>query len=288
MKHESIIQLFNYNENFKFTIMLLKFSSNNQKNIDRFDCNLIDYTNKLEFLSKLNESNYNVYFSYNMLYVNDNQYVDFLLDDINENMLFELLYTKSTLYFLETSQKNYQTVIRFNKNYELSKEQYLNLSKYLIRKYHADKGATGIHFFRLAGFTNRKDKYCNNNMIYPIVKYTSVGNILNLKDYIEKNNLQDELNRKVITIQKENLNINQSYNKECDDYINTIYLTQVRNYLNSLSELDFKVVILSKKKGFTKENIAYSILKNSPNLQNRKAGHLKDYINRTVEKVFNS
>ena len=287
MKHESLNQLSNYSENVKFTIMLLKFV-NSQKDIDRFQVNNSDYADKLEFLSKSNESNYNVYFSYNMLCVNDNKHVDFLLDDVNENMLFELLYTKSIFYFLETSGKNYQVVIRFLKNYELSKDEYLNLSRYFVKKYSADKGATGIHFFRLAGYMNRKDKYCNNNQ-YPVITYTSAGNILDLHEYIEKNNLKDELNRKVITIQKENLNINQyMYNKECDDYISTIYTTQARNYKSSLSELDFKVVCLCKKKGFTKENIAYSLLKNSPDLQNRKAGHVKNYIDRTVEKVFNS
>ena len=287
MNHESLNQLSSYSKNFRFTIMLLKFA-NNRKDIDRFELNNSDYANKLELLSESNEAGYNIYFSYNMLNVNDNKHVDFLLDDISENMLFELLYTKSIFYFLETSQKNYQVVIRFLKNYELSKDEYLNLSRYFVKKYGADKGAIGIHFFRLAGYMNRKDKYCNNNQ-YPVITYTSAGNILDLKNYLEKNNLKNELNKKVITIQKENLNINQyMYNKECDDYISTIYTTQARNYSNSMSELDFKVAILSKKKGFLKENIAFSIEKNSPNLQDRKAGHLKDYINRTVEKVFNS
>ena len=286
MNHESLNQLSNYCENVKFTIMLLKFV-NSRKDIDRFEVNNSDYADKLEFLSKSNEAGYNIYFSYNMLNVND-QYIDFLLDDVNENMLFELLYTKSILYFLETSPKNYQVVIRFNKNYQLSKDEYLNLSRYFVKKYGADRGATGIHFFRLAGFTNRKDKYFVDNK-YPKITYQNVGNILDLSNYIEKNNLKNELSKKVITIKKENfIDTEHLYNKECDDYISTIYLTQARNYLNSLSELDYKVVIFAKKKSFTKENIAYSILKNSPNLQNRKSGHVKDYVNRTIEKVFNS
>ena len=285
MEHESFNQLSNYIENVKFTIMLLKFV-NSRKDIDRFEVNNSDYADKLEFLSKSNEAGYNIYFSYNMLNVND-QYIDFLLDDVNENMLFELLYTKSILYFLETSPKNYQVVIRFNKNYQLNKDEYLNLSRYFVKKYGADRGATGLHFFRLSGFTNRKDKYFVNNK-YPKITYQNAGNILDLSNYIEKNNLKDVLNEKVITIKKENININQSYNKECDDYVNTIYTTQARNYSNSMSELDFKVVCLAKKKNYLKENIAFSIEKNSPNLQNRKSGHVKDYVNRTVEKVFNS
>ena len=286
--HESLNQLANFDENGEINITTIKFLTNNNKIADRFKIKSSEYINKLDYLTKLNNQGYNIYMQRNMI---NSVYVDIMLDDVNISNLFDLICQKMIFFHLETSGKNFQVVIRFLNNINIDKEQYLALNRFLIDKYKADKGSAGFHNFRLAGFTNQKPKYLKKHLI----TYDFSGNIIDLKEFIAKNNI--DLDKKTIDkninndinnniIESENI----KYDKECDDYVSTIYLTQKNLYINnknrSVSELDFKIVCLCKKKNFNQENIAYSILKHSPDLLKRKGSHYLKYINTTRNNAY--
>ncbi len=63
------------------------------------------------------------------------------------------------------------------------------------------------------------------------------------------------------------------------------YIEKVYNSVSSddISGLDFKAALYGIRKGFTQDEIKTAILKFSPNIQNRKKGHIDDYLLRTVK-----
>jgi hypothetical protein len=53
-----------------------------------------------------------------------------------------------------------------------------------------------------------------------------------------------------------------------------------------LSAVDFKAVKYALKKGFDITDIKESIRQFSPNIENRKKGHIDDYLSRTINNAM--
>lgn len=211
-----------------------------------------------------------------------------MLDDVKKPVI-DRLYKDGLepFYYLETSSANYQVILKFSDN-QLSKETLTFISKQLSEIYNADENSSDIgHFFRLAGFTNRKQKYCKNGL-YPFVKfYNGSGKTCTKgQEYI------DSLSNKIESIKKESSNnenkisiIDDNKNQNnCFLYIKKIYETN--NDFNDLSALDYKVAYYSIKKGFDINDIKIAIKQLSFNIENRKKGHIDDYINRTISNAI--
>ena len=69
----------------------------------------------------------------------------------------------------------------------------------------------------------------------------------------------------------------------CFQYIAKIYQT---SNLSDLSAVDFKAVKYALKKGFDITDIKESIRQFSPNIENRKKGHIDDYLSRTINNAM--
>jgi hypothetical protein len=183
------------------------------------------------------------------------------------------------LYCLETSPLNYQAVLRFKAEI-LNKDEYLAINRDLAKKYAADLASVGTeHFFRLAGFTNRKLKYRNDNGLYPFVKLFKYGNIItSLPTVLTLPTLPT-----APMITSSAAGEKKTTVGDCFSYIKKVYETSTNS---DLSTVDFKAVLYASRKGFFAEDIKSAILKYSPNLENRKKNHIQDYLDRTIYKAL--
>ncbi|MCL4532968.1 MAG: RepB family DNA primase [Deltaproteobacteria bacterium] len=286
MTHQSIEQLKLYPPETKFTLKAKNFETGEIKIIKNQMAEA--YPKSLSYLKYLNTNGYNIFLSPS---VAGGVYI--LLDDIKKPEI-ERLYKDGfePFYYLETSPANYQAIIKLSDN-QLSKEIWAFISKQLSEIYFADKNSSDTgHFFRLAGFTNRKDKYCQDGL-YPFVKfYAGSGKsctkgqeyIDRIIKGIESGLIELELSKKHSEIDTPPATLEKNKNKSnCFQYIAKIYQT---SNLSDLSAVDFKAVKYALKKGFDITDIKESIRQFSPNIENRKKGHIDDYLSRTINNAM--
>jgi hypothetical protein len=281
--HESINQLKNHID-IDYKIMQLRFKNDKDREPPVFvDCSYDNYQKYIIDLIIANQNNYNIYILLQM--INDN-YFYVMLDDLTTDNLNRLIDNKYVLYFIETSPANYQAILKFETENIIEKDEYLAINRYFVKEYKSDKGSIGTaHFFRVAGFYNQKFKYIKNNIKHSIT-YNNVGNTINYIDFYDKN--KDNLIQKNNIINNINIkNIDDSIETEADKVLKTFFFTQLRNF-KSYSEADFKAIYILRRKGFSQEEAARSLLKCSPGIFERKKYHLSDYINRTISKIYNS
>ena len=210
--------------------------------------------------------------------------VHILMDDISKETVDQLLLSGfEPFYALETSPSNFQAVIKLSDT-ELDKNIQKFISRRLAEFYNADLNSTDPgHFFRLAGFTNRKSKYCKNGL-YPFVKLMpGFGLASKGKDYInqilkgiESGYIELPINTPP-AMQGEK---NTTANAGCYAYIKKIYES---NQNTDLSALDFKACRYAALKGFDLNDIKEAVRHLSPDIENRKKGHIDDYLNRTIK-----
>ncbi len=274
MNHPSLKQLSLYPLTTHFQVKAIRLDTGEIKVMR--DIVYFEYATKyIKYLKFLNTQGFNIYFFPMPLAAGGR--VDFLLDDLSHEKIKKLSQDGlKPLYYLETSPLNFQTVLRFNTIIS-NKEEYLAVNRYLVEKYDADFGSVGTeHFFRIAGFSNRKEKYVKSGK-YPFVKLFNSGNIID-------KNLLPELPKLTPTAPRpggrgENKTIKSS---DCDKYVAAIY----RNGdISDISRLDWKVMRMALQKGFIENEIAEAIRRHSPNLDSRKSGHIDDYIERTIRKA---
>ena len=257
MTHQSIEQLKLYPPETKFTLKAKNFETGEIKIIKNQTAEA--YPKSLSYLKYLNANDYNIFLSPS---VAGGVYI--LLDDIKKPEM-ERLYKDGfePFYYLETSPANYQAIIKLSDN-QLSKEIRAFISKQLSEIYFADKNSSDTgHFFRLAGFTNRKDKYCQDGL-YPFVKfYAGSGkSCAKGQDYINRilegiTNGLIELSMKHIVTPPATQGETKATASNCMAYIEKVY-----NSVSSddISVLDFKAALYGIRKGFTQDEIKAAIL----------------------------
>ncbi len=279
--HLSLNQLKNHID-IDYRIMQLRFKNDKDREPPIFvDCNYYNYKKYIIDLIISNLNNYNIYILLEMI---NNSYFYVMLDDLSIDNLNQLIDSKYVLYFIETSPANFQAILKFTTNNAIEKDEYLAINRYFVQEYKSDKGSIGTaHFFRLSGFYNQKPKYIKNNIKHSIT-YNYIGNTINYNDFYSKN--KDNLILKNNIINNINIKNIDDSETEADKVLKTFFFTQLRNF-KSASEADFKAVYILYRKGFSKEEAARSLLKCSPQIQERKKYNLRDYINRTISKIYN-
>ena len=280
--HLSLNQLMNH-QDIDFKIMQLRFKNDKDREPPIFiDCNYYNYKKYIIDLIIANQNNYNIYILLKMI---NNSYFYVMLDDLTTDNLNQLISNKYVLYYIETSKNNFQAILKFETENIIEKDEYLAINRFIVKKYNADRGSIGTaHFFRLAGFYNRKPKYKNNEHL---IDYNYIGNTINYVDFFDKNKDNIVLKNNVIDNINIKNDIDYSIETESDKILNSFYFTQLRNF-RSASEADFKAIYILHKKGFSKEEAARSLIKCSPNIFERKKYHLSDYVNRTISKIYNN
>lgn len=280
MEHISLKQLKIYPENTIFNIKAKNFTTGDLKMSKNID--IATYIKNLRYYQYLNANNYNIFLN---TFSQQGGGVAILLDDINLDTIKQLKADGlEPAYYLETSPANYQAILFMQNIDNISL-----ISKELSKICNADPASTDIgHFFRLAGFTNRKPKYCINGQ-YPYVKLFNGSN-----NIIPNNNIIiTEILKKINTPEPAKMQVQekiytpppQGEKENCYKYIFKIYKNTSTN--DDISGIDFKAAIYSLKKGFDIQNIKSAIKEFSPDLINRKNGHVEDYIERTVRNAKN-
>ncbi len=290
-EHASLKQLKQYPDSTLFTIKAINF----QGGIKVFDKVLLSEYEKnfLGYIKHANAHGYNIYILPDQLTYRG--YTDFLLDDLKAEQIKQIrqdnLYP---LYVLQTSPDNFQVILRFVDEYKMPDHiTYLRVNRYLVKKYNADTGSIGKeHFFRLAGFTNRKEKYRDKNGLYPYVRidttkgYGMVNEKAKLDEIITQLPPEPETKLDLKEV------LNADFFKEagsdkdyldCEAYVKTVYTTNPD--ISDLSKLDFRAASYALLKQFTAKSIYYAILNNSPNLSERHK-NINDYLSRTIQRAM--
>ena len=158
------------------------------------------------------------------------------------------------------------------------------LQKAMVNFYNADPGSKDLyHFRRLPGFPNKK---------YVEKPQVKVLGYVGAKDW---NTLIDEVNKNQERIEKEQeerwKQIQQKEPTKAPDialeqeYGSKIWHDRLLKAEGDESRADLSYAMYLLRKGFSEEAVKYLLAEVSENLEFRKAGHVQDYLNRTVEKA---
>ena len=295
---KSIEQLKFYPAATRFTIKAKNFNDGRIKILK--DISLDDYLKSLKYLKYLkylNVQGYNVFLSPKPLAAGG--VVDILLDDVKESTIRQLEKDGfELLYYLETSPLNFQAIIRLSTNsYGVDKQIHTFISRQLAELYNADINSSDIgHFFRLAGFSNRKEKYrSENNNLYPFVKLFSSRIEVATKGEAYISQIIEGIQSGFIELpssdiatppatQGEKAERKTSSSSGCFEYVRKVY--SGNDKAGDISSLDFKAAYYALRKSFSPDEIKAAIVKYSPDIQSRKNGHVDDYLDRTLKNAL--
>lgn len=293
MEHSSLKQLALYPEGSRFTVKAKNFSDGRIKLLQ--DISLLEYEKSLKYLKYLNAHDYNIFLS--PLFSGG---VDILLDDISAETVRQISMDGfESLYYLETSPRNFQAIIRLSEK-PLDRPVHSFIYLQLVGLYGADPRSSDLgHPFRIAGFTNCKEKHRFKNGLYPFVKIHAgkQGSCSKGAEYIAR--IQQGIESGLIELPRPRENIDTPPEKRgernpsvsspsgrCDLYVRRIYEGRNKDKKDcDLSALDFKVAVYSLKKGFPVPEIRKAIELHSPSLLSRKIGHVSDYLTLTLKKA---
>lgn len=292
MEHLSIEQLKFYPPETRFTIKAKNFNDGRIKILK--DISLDDYLKSLKYLKYLNAQGYNVFLSPKPLAAGG--VVDVLLDDLPKATIEQLnIDGFEPLYHLETSPNNFQAIIRLSDS-PIDRDMQTFISRQLADIYSADPNSSDVgHFFRLAGYTNRKEKYCCQNGLYPFVKLfpgrikvatkgeTYISQVIQgiQSGFIE---LPSSDIATPPATQGEKAERKTSSSSGCFEYVRKVY--SGNDKAGDISSLDFKAAYYALRKSFSPDEIKAAIVKYSPDIQSRKNGHVDDYLDRTLKNAL--
>lgn len=208
-----------------------------------------------------------------------------LIDDLN---LFQIQQLETqelkAAVVVETSPQNFQAWIRVSKT-SLSKEIATRVAKYLANTFQADpNSADWRHFGRLAGFTNRKPQHATTNGLYPWVLLHSYWGALAPKgEELVKEAKKLITHPKIVSFQ-----CNNSSPSRAVETFKKLFQQFEARYGNQgdFSRIDWAVVKIMLQRGYSPQDVADGLLHASSNIKERKIGHLKEYINRTITKAM--
>ena len=213
-----------------------------------------------------------------------------LLDDIGQGTVDRMaLEGFSACAVIETSPMNYQAWVRLSEK-PLNAKLATAAARWLAKRYGADpNSADWRHFGRLAGFTNRKPQYNK-----PYVLAHSCNPHLTERRFFVLSEAQKILERTKIP---KSLQKDSEGSKNTAEDISTVEINPVSCYRQNLaqllkrypnpdySRLDWMIATSMAEKGFTDDQIAEALRTASPELEQRKKGHLEDYIRRTLAAI---
>jgi hypothetical protein len=193
---------------------------------------------------------------------------------------------------IETSKNNFQAWVKFKD--DLSKELRTEIANDLASKYGGDaNSADWRHFGRLGGLTNQKpSRKIGDQSPFALVHEHSGKTAQNGPDLI------DRAKTTVGTKKRENA-ISEAYVGariyKTDD-LKAAYTKRAKKHMEKTplkptgqpdwSRIDFRVGCDMFKLGYTKSQVSKALEIASPMLANRKAGHVGDYVARTVDAVM--
>ena len=186
---------------------------------------------------------------------------------------------------VETSPHNYQCWIRLIKNEQnqtISPELIHRVGHQLAREYESDPNGAGHRYGRLAGFTNRKPEHEDDGR-FPFVKLRYAHPVVAPKgrDYLLAAKRVQRPRQNIGATSEPIRGPDRSY-KERMACILEVNRQQSWARTPDLSRLDSMIVRAMRTEGVSLRVVAEQLLRDSPGIRERKAGHLVDYLWRTL------
>lgn len=183
-----------------------------------------------------------------------------------------------------TSPGNYQAWIRLITNREAKPlpAKLLSLAaRELASRYDADPGsADWRHFGRLAGFTNRKPRHRRGDQFpFVLLHHADGGNVARLgRDLLLQ--LRQPRQAQITHLSTGSAAFVGDY-AHYAERVRLIDRHAIWQEDPDLSRLDFMIATIMVRQGYRPDAV-YQVLTESPRVATRKAGHLHDYLQRTV------
>lgn len=217
-----------------------------------------------------------------------------LIDDLDPVMVEEL--TDKGLQpslVVETSHKNCQAWVRISDR--VNRSEATHLAKLLAKEAGGDPGSASYqHYGRLAGFTNRKEKYQDiytGRYPWVMVREAKPQTASKAEEFLQRARQaveiekaqQEEAKRKRSELLKNDATGNEL--ERAVKAFESIGASVEKKYgIKDPSSRDWVVIKRMAKRGYSVEALEYALY-SSDGLEERKRGHVDDYVRRTVEKV---
>ena len=199
-----------------------------------------------------------------------------IVDDIQK---IEEIKDKDVFLLWQTSEQKYQAAFLLDKY--VDDENIKKLQRVIIDQYGGDKASIGAsHNFRMPGFFNTK--YLENppyiRLVHRGKNVLSVNQMLRYYDeYIHKPK-EHETNKDLKTLSSTPSSYRPPDEKKKDWWY-------YYNIKQDKSAADFSYALYLMNLGYSDEDIRQTLLNESDDIENRKAGHLEDYLDRTIRKA---
>lgn len=191
---------------------------------------------------------------------------------------------KELAVIVETSPKNFQAWLKLPSNVDANQRK--EIARELAKEHEADpNSADATHYGRLAGFTNRKDKYTDKRGLQPwVLLRESTGRAAKLGSFlIESAVFRIEEGKKT-----ELKAIVEQEKTSNDRAAIDVFLSEMKGLtkrFDDLSRCDFIAAMKLFDEGYTKEVIENAMLEGSPELEKRKGKRAFEYVQRTVARA---
>ena len=197
---------------------------------------------------------------------------------------------------VETSPFNFQAWVRVS-NMPISKEIATTVAVILAERYDGDRNsADWRHYGRLGGFTNRKPEYCDGNGRFPYVKVhvhsgriaVNAENLLvQAKERFQAAQKAGERSRRSRVNFEGNLVTSAPKDDPVMFYRRHLALVSSQYGRDmDVSRADWMTAKRMAVAGYKPGDIENAIHEASPGLDERKKGHIEDYVSRTVRNVM--
>jgi len=207
------------------------------------------------------------------------------LDDIDINKLTEK--QKNYITLIETSPDNYQGYIKLDKM--IDKETYKKIIAYFINNYGVDKSSKDfLHLRRISGVYSWKHFHTKGILHY--IRQINTSETLEVEKLLKKINKDTQPPQNTdksvfLPNTDKSVFLNTDYKK--------IYDTLYTILKNDFNNLDYNIVdyrftlLLYYYLGINDTEMLKDILQNcSIDIQQRKQGHINDYVTRTINKIY--
>jgi hypothetical protein len=196
---------------------------------------------------------------------------------------------RSPAVVVETSPGNFQAWVRVPAR-ALERERG-EIARRLAREYEADRGsASPLHFGRLAGFTNRKEIHRGRDGLQPFALLRSApgreapdGELL----LRQAGRALEERARGLGKARESEVSLpTRAPTPEAEREATEIYrrrFKELHRTMDDRSHCDFSVARHLVERGYEPRTIERAMTAASPDLEERKPGHVRDYVHRTVE-----
>lgn len=211
-----------------------------------------------------------------------------LVDDLNKANLDRLQKDIGTVAVTETSPGNFQAWCRLADTLDIDTRR--EAARVIAKRYDADmNSADGQHYGRLAGFTNRKPEHQRNGLSPFVIEHKpSPGR------ESERVKVLTEARQRIAAaeieraaqLRRDNIaRTDNVYRADPAHLYRRAAKTSFERYGESadVSKIDYYAAKMLAIDGYSAKTIAQTIIDCSPDIEQRKAGHVADYAARTAE-----